>query len=218
MTAQDTPKFTGTQMYRDPLGRFFYWYASDWATFEMKEVVPKTRGKKSKARLTAAKRATEEQPLPVREGFGAAPDPDDPHTSISVWVSPLAEAVVAEDLEELRQGVDDGLAALEDCRVEESSDDVLSNLVKFNRIYEFTENGQRRKRKQWVMYVDTWLMCVTWQGSSPEAYKHWLALANYSFNTFQIPEALWFATDRDLTGKAKAAAAAEATNGAEERG
>ena len=203
MTAQDTPKFTGTQMYRDPLGRFSFWHPSDWATFEIKEGVPKTLGKKSKARVTAAKRATEEQPLPVREGAGAAPDPDDPHTSISVWVSPLAETVVAEDLEELRSGVDDGLAALEDCAVETAKDDLLGNLVKFERIYEFTEDGQRRKRRQWVMYVDTWLMCVTWQGSSPEVYKYWLAMANYTFNTFQIPEALWFATDRDLSGAAK---------------
>ena len=200
MTPQETPKFSGTEMYRDPLGRFSVWHASDWPTFKIEEGVPKARGKKSKARLTAAKKATEEQPLPVREGFGATPDPDDPHTHFSAWVSPLAEKAGAEDLDELRQAVDDGLAALQDCSVELSKDDALGNLLKFERIYEFTENGERRKRRQWVMYVDMWLMCVTWQGSSPEAYKHWYALVNYSFNTFQIPEALWFATDRDLAG------------------
>ena len=200
MTTQDTPKFTGTEMYRDPLGRFSVWHPSDWAEFEIKQGVPKARGKKTKARLTAAKKATEEQPLPVREGTGYAPNPDDPHTSVSVWVSPLPEKAEAEDLEELRQAVDEGLTALQDCAVEHTKDDALGNLLKFERVYEFTEDGQRRKRRQWVMYVDMWLMCVTWQGSSPETYKYWLAMANYCFNTFQIPEALWFAVDRDLTG------------------
>ena len=30
------------------------------------------------------------------------------------------------------------------------------------------------------------------------AYEHWLPMGNYAYGTFQIPEALWFATDRDL--------------------
>ena len=147
MTTQDTPKFTGTEMYRDPLGRFSVWHPSDWAEFEIKEGVPKARGKKTKARLTAAKKATEEQPLPVREGTGYAPNPDDPHTSFSVWVSPLPEKAEAEDLEELRQAVDEGLTALQDCAVEHTKDDALGNLLKFERVYEFTEDGQRRRRR-----------------------------------------------------------------------
>jgi hypothetical protein len=196
---RETPKFTGTTQYRDPLGRFSFWYTTDWATIEISEGAPKARGKKSKARVAAAKRATEENPLPVREGFGAAPNADDPHTSVTCWVSPLAEKVVAEDFAELKQGVDDGLAALEDCTVELRQDDVLSNLVKFERVYTFRQNGELRKRRQWLLYVDTWVMCLTWQGSTPEEYKYWLAMANYSFQTFQLPEALWYATDRTLT-------------------
>jgi hypothetical protein len=48
--------------------------------------------------------------------------------------------------------------------------------------------------------VDKWQIALTYQGSSPEEYEYWFALANYSFATFTIPEALWFATDRDLIG------------------
>ena len=199
-TERETPKFTGTTQYRDPLGRFSFWYPTDWTVFEISQGVPKTRGKKSKARVAAAKRATEENPLPVREGFGAAPSPDDPHTSVSCWVSPLPEKVVAEDFAELKQGVDEGFKALAGCTVELAQDDLLGNLVKFERVYTFSEGGEVRKRRQWLLYVDTWLMSLTYQGSSPEEYKYWLAMANYSFQTFQLPEALWYATDRTLAG------------------
>ena len=200
MTQRETPKFTGTTQYRDPLGRFSFWYPSDWGTFEIKQGVPATRGKKSRARVTAAKRATEENPLPVREGFGVAPNADDPNTSFTCWVSPLAERVVAEDFAELKAGVDEGFAALDGCAVEKTEDDLLSNLIKFERVYTFRQEGALRKRRQWLLYVDTWLMCLTWQGSSLEEYQYWLAMANYCFNTFQLPEALWFATDRSLSG------------------
>jgi len=33
-------------------------------------------------------------------------------------------------------------------------------------------------------------------------YDYWFAMANYSYATFHLPEALWFATDRDLVGAA----------------
>jgi hypothetical protein len=199
MSQRERPKFTGINTYRDPLGRYSVRYPSDWNTFEIREGVPARRGKPRKARLASSKRlATEENPLPVREGIGFSPDPRDGHTALTMWVSPLDEAVVAEDFAELKEGVDAGLEALEECRVEHASDDILSNLLKFERIYTFREGGETRKRKQWLLYVDTWLMCLTWQGSTPDAYAYWYAMANHSFLTIELPQALWFATDRDL--------------------
>jgi hypothetical protein len=44
------------------------------------------------------------------------------------------------------------------------------------------------------------LIVIAYQGSSVEEYAYWLAMANYSYATFYLPEALWFATDRDLAG------------------
>lgn len=199
MVQRETPKFTGITTYRDPLGRFSIRHPSDWRVFDIREGVPQTRGKPRKARTAAAKRATEENPLPVREGIGFAPDPDDLKTAFTVWASPLGQSVVAEDLAELREGVDEGLQLLEGCEIEHSEEDVLSNLIKFERIYTFHEQGAARKRKQWLLYVDTWLICLTWQGSSPELYQHWFAMANYSFLTFELPTELWFATDRTLS-------------------
>ena len=43
-----------------------------------------------------------------------------------------------------------------------------------------------RKRKQWLLYVDIWLIVLTWQGSSPEEYEYWLPMGNYAFATFNL--------------------------------
>jgi hypothetical protein len=41
---------------------------------------------------------------------------------------------------------------------------------------------------------------VAYQGETVEEYEYWLPMGNHSFHHFVIPEALWFATDRDLSG------------------
>jgi hypothetical protein len=135
---------------------------------------------------------------PDREGVMFSPPVGDPYTSFSAWVSKLDESIVAEDLDDLRAGVNEGLTELPECQVEAGSESVLSNLIKFERVFTFREDGATRKRKVWLLYVDTWLIVLTWQGSSPDEYAYWLPMANYSFATFNLPEALWFATDRDL--------------------
>ncbi len=196
----EAPRFTGVVIHRDPKGRFTIRYPSDWAVFEIAE-------RPSKRRRSARQRPEQGAPgaagpaasvVSSREGIGFAPDPSDPHTVFTIWVSPLQEPVVAEDLDELKAGVDEGLSQLDSCQVEAASETVLGNLIRFERVYTFREGGAVRKRKQWLLYVDRWLMCLTWQGSTIERYRYYFAMANYSFLTFELPEALWFATDREL--------------------
>ncbi len=165
--------FIGVRTYQDPKGRFHFRYPTDWAEFE----------------LDAA-----------REGIMYVPETEDLHTNFSAWISELADPAVAEDLEDLRQGVADGLVSLNECNVEAESQDALGNLVKFERIFTFREGDDVRRRKLWILYVDKWLIVLTFQGSSLEAYDHWLAMANYSFDTFNVPAELWFSVDRDLSG------------------
>ena len=172
MATRQPPQFRGVSTYQDPLGRFSFRYPTDWQQFD----------------------------LEGREGVMFAPNADDLQTSFTAWVTPLEHAVVAEDLEHLRAGVSEGLAKLADCKVDSASDVVLGNLIKFERVFTFRDDGALRKRKLWLLYVDKWLIVLTWQGSSEEEYEYWLAMANYSFATFNLPEALWFAIDRDLVG------------------
>lgn len=171
---RDGPYFTSIHQYSDPLGRFSIRIPGDWTQFEL----------------------TDE-----REGVMYSPQADEPTTYVAVWISQLSEHVVAEDLEVLAEGVAQGLSQLDNVKVETSTDDALSNLVRFERIYTFDDNGTTRKRRVWMMYVDTWTMVVVYQGETPDEFEYWLPMGNYSFATFNIPDALWFATDRDLGGK-----------------
>jgi hypothetical protein len=43
-------------------------------------------------------------------------------------------------------------------------------------------------------------MVITYQAESPAEYDYWYAMVNQSFIHFTLPEALWFAVDRDLAG------------------
>jgi hypothetical protein len=171
MTERQRPRFRGIGTYRDPQGRFTFRYPSDWHEFEL---------------------------AGHREGVMFSPEPEDPRTYFAVWISNLDEPVVAEDLEDLKSGVEEGFSRLPGCRVESASEDLLGNLVKFERVYTFREGEAVRKRRVWLLYVDTWQMVVTFQGASPEEYRYWLPMGNYSFALFNLPEELWFATDRTL--------------------
>lgn len=180
MTTRQPPRFYGIDTYSDPQGRFRMRFPTTWQQSKLQH-----------ADGTAL------------DGAMFLPDPDDPATSLSAWVSGLEHAVVAEDLEDLRQGVEEGLTRFPECRVESAADLVLSNLVKFERVFTYREDDTLRKRKFWMLYVDRWLIVVSYQGSSVEEYEYWLAMANYSYATFFLPEELWFATDRDLVGIAQ---------------
>ncbi len=170
MTTRQPPRFYGVTTYQDPLGRYSFRFPTDWLQFD----------------------------LEGRDGIRVAPRSDDPETWFTAWVVPLEEPAVAEDLETLRAGVADGLARLAECKVESESEIVLGNLIRFERVFTFRDGEEVRKRKFWILYVDKWLIMLTWQGSSEEEFEYWLPMANYAFATFNIPEALWFATDREL--------------------
>lgn len=174
-TTRQPPRFYGVDTFQDRLGRFRLRFPTTWRRYELDE---------------------------DRDGVMYRPVGEDEHTSLTAWVSTLEQAAVAEDLDVLRRGIDEGLSRLAECRVEVSGDVVLENLLKFERVYTFRDGDSTRKRKTWILYVDTCLIVLAWQGATPDDYDYWLAMATYSFATFTLPEALWFAVDRDLSRNA----------------
>jgi hypothetical protein len=173
MSQRAAPRFRGVITYRDQLGRFSFRYPTSW----------------------------QRRDLTGKAGIRVAPSSSDSDTWFAASVEELGLQVVAEDLDELRSGVEEALTAFADCQIEEQSQTVLGNLIRFDRLFTFSENGVTRKRHFWLLYVDKWLISLVWQGSTVEEYEYWLPMANYAFGTFEIPNALWFATDRDLLGK-----------------
>lgn len=171
MTNRETPKFTGITTFVDPQGRYSFRYPTDWNVFELAD---------------------------GRDGVLVSPYKDSPQTFFSVWISPLEYPATAEDFDELRAGVDEGLEQLEDCQVLSSFNDHYGDLIKFERLITFREGDKTRKRRFWIMYVNKWLFVVTLQGESIEDYQYWVAMANHSFHSFTLPPELWFLTDRNL--------------------
>src|SRR5579871_5775281 len=110
------PRFRGVSTYRDELGRFNFRYPTDWLRSN----------------------------LEGKSGIRVAPDIGDSDTWFTASVEELPFSVVAEDLEEIHRGVDEGLAQFADCHVEEGSKTVLGNLIRFDRSFTFSENGAVR--------------------------------------------------------------------------
>jgi hypothetical protein len=171
VTDRGLPQYRGIRTYRDPGGRFQFRYPSDWHSFELSG---------------------------DRDGVMYSPEPEGPKTWFAVWSTRLQDKVVAEDVDVLREGVEEGLYQLPDLCVESRSDDVFGNMIRFERIYTFRENGAIRKRKVWMLYVFKWLFALVAQGETAEEYQYWYPMLGGCIDSFDLPPELWFASDRDL--------------------
>ena len=171
MAQREPPLFYGVRTFRDHQGRFSYRYPTTW------EAYPIADG---------------------RDGMTYVPDPADPQSAFTAWIEDLGEHIVAEDLDVLRSGLDEGLAKLAESKVDSASEIVIGDLLKFERVVTFREDGVTRKRKQMFTYVDRYLIVLSWQGSTETEYEYWLAMASYSFANYELAHALMFASDREL--------------------
>lgn len=167
------PQFVGITTYRDGQGRYEFRHPVGWERAELTD------------------------PL---DGLVVRPEIDDDETYFAVALSDLDVSVAADDLDVLGEGFDAGIAGLPDAIVVESSEQNYNDIVKIDRTITFTSDGRTRKRHSWGLYADRWQFLVTFQGSTAEEYHYWLPMGNYCFSTFQLPFALWFATDPNVQG------------------
>ena len=176
MADRERPKYQGIRTYLDPHGRFTFRYPSDWHEHELAD---------------------------GRDGVLYSPQPEAPETWFAVWSTRLQDIVQAGDLAVLREGVNEGLYQLPGVRVESASEDVLGNLIRFERIYTFEENGATRRRKVWMLYVYKWALALIAQGASPEEYDDWSMMLEDCFDDFDLAPTLWYASDPEVAGELK---------------
>jgi hypothetical protein len=136
-----------------------------------------------------------------RDGVMFSPQAIEPTTWFAAWAVRLPDAVVAEDVHLLHDGVEEGLADLPDLQIESASDDVFDNLIRFERVYTFTEDGITRKRKVWMIYVYKWLLVFMAQGETVDEYEYWSMMLNDCFDYLDLAPALWYASDRELASR-----------------
>jgi len=153
------------------MGRFLFRYPKEWHQLELAD---------------------------NRDGVMYSPEAEDPGTYFAVWSVRLEDKVVAEDMDILREGVDEGLYQLANLKLESTGDRAFSNLIRFERIYTFDEDGATRQRKVWMIYVYKWLFVLVAQGASPETYDYWHMMLNDFFDTFDLARELWYASDREV--------------------
>ena len=174
MANKDRPRYKGIKSFRDPQGRFLFRYPSDWHLHELAD---------------------------DRDGIMVSPEAENPQTWFATWATELPDRVVAEDLATLREGVDEGLYQLPGLRLESSSERLFGNLIRFERVYTFRENGATRQRKVWMLYVYKWAFALIAQGATPEEYEYWSIMLNNCIDEFDLAPALWFAGDPDMEDK-----------------
>lgn len=168
---KDTPKYSGIRFYRDPGGRFQLRYPTGWHQYELAD---------------------------QRDGVMFSPQGQDPTTWFAIWSTRLEHAVSAEDLDLLREGVEEGLSQLPGLHVASSSDDLYDNLIRFERIYTFEDDGTTRKRRVWMIYMWKWLFTLVAQGETAEEYAYWRMMLDDFFDYLDLAHELWFASDREL--------------------
>ena len=174
MTDRERPRYRGIKTFRDPHGRFTFRYPSRWHVHELAE---------------------------GRDGIMVSPEAENPQTWFAVWATQLQERVVAGDLAVLQEGVNEGLYQLPDLLIESSSERLFGNLIRFERVYTFRENGAIRQRKVWILYVYKWAFALVAQGATPEEYEYWSIMLQNCINEFNLAPALWFASDPDNEDK-----------------
>jgi hypothetical protein len=177
------PLFTGVTTYTDHLGRYEFRHPAEWFRSDLDGDL---------------------------EGVIVGPDRADDATHFAVSLTDLGVSVVADDLPVLRDGFAEGLAALPELSIENSQDDTYNDIVKLERTLTFRDeaSGETRKRRVWSMYADHWQYTIQYQGATVEEFRYWFPMGNYCFTSFQLPMALWFATDpaMKLAEASKAAA------------
>lgn len=171
MSDLERPKYTGIRAYRDPGGRYMFRYPKEWQQFDLSD---------------------------GRDGVMFSPQPENPLIWFAAWAVELPDPVLADDVDILRQGVNDGLSQLDDLHVEFESEYVQGNLCRFERVYTFQENGAVRKRKVWVFYVYRWQFVLMAQGVDPQEYDRWSIMLDDCFDGFDMAQELWFASDPAL--------------------
>lgn len=153
------PFFEGLILEQNEAWRYHFWYPKGWHRYDL------TGGK---------------------TGVLCSPDAQAPTTYFSVETQRLPVAVRPEDVDALRQGIEEGLAALPELRIESTDESSKGARLVFERVFTFQDGGVTRKRRIRLLYIGATLYSLIAQGENGDAYEYWLSMLNYCYRTFEI--------------------------------
>ena len=158
-TSQNTPSFEGLILEQDQEWQYYFWYPKGWHRYELGD---------------------------GRTGVLCSPEDEHPTTYFSVETQRLPAAVLDEDVEVLRQGIQEGLSQLPDMCIASTNDTIAGGRIVFEREFTFADGDTVRKRRIRLIYAGSTLYSLISQGSSEQDYKYWLSMLNYCQMTFEI--------------------------------
>ena len=152
------PAFEGLVLEQNEQWRYYFWYPKGWHRYDLSD---------------------------GRVGALCSPQIE-PTTFFSVEAQALPVSVQPDDLDALREGVQEGLAQLPGLDVESAQESCAGGLIAFERIYTFQDGGVIRKRRIRLLYSADKLYSLISQGGSEQAYARYLSMLNYCQLTFQL--------------------------------
>lgn len=165
------PFFTGLLVHRDLRYRYSFLFIEGWHDYELES----------------------------DGGYGRifSPRPDDITTSFSTEARDLGTEVTGDDLETLRDGVEEGLQQLPELVIEKREAEAIGTLVTIEYWFTFREAETGAIRKRWLRlaYQGQIQVRLIAQGASPEEFTYWLPVFNQAIRTFQFAD--WWA---EMTG------------------
>ena len=165
------PFFTGLLVHRDLRYRYSFLFTEGWHDYELES--------------------------DGGRGRIFAPRPDDITTSFSTEARDLGTEVTGDDLETLRDGVEEGLRQLPELVIEKREGEAIGTLVTLEYWFTFREAETGLIRKRWLRlaYQGQIQVRLIAQGASPEEFTYWLPVFNQAIRTFQFAD--WWA---EMTG------------------
>ena len=160
-TQPDSPSFEGLILEQNDEWRYHFWYPKGWHRYDLSD---------------------------GRIGVLCSPHAQDPTTFFSVEAQALdvPTSVQPEDLDVLREGIQEGLSQLPGLNVESAQESHSGSRITFERVYTFQDGSLTRKRRIQLIYAGSRLYSLMSQGGTEAEYAHWLSMLNYCHLTFQL--------------------------------
>lgn len=158
-TPTNGPAFEGLNLEQNEEWRYHFWYPKGWHRYDL----------------------TGDQ-----AGVLCSPNAQNPTTYFSVETQRLPVAARPEDVDVLRQGIEEGLASLPGLNVESADESSSGARLVFERVFTFEDDGVVRKRHIRLIYVGATLYSLIAQGEDEHAYTYWLSMLNYIYRTFEL--------------------------------
>jgi hypothetical protein len=153
------PAFEGLVLEQNEEWRYHFWYPKGWHRYDLAD---------------------------GKSGVLCSPNARDPNTYFSVETQRMPVAARPEDVDVLRQGIEEGLASLPGLNVESADESSSGARFVFERVLTFRDGNAVRKRRIRLIYVGATLYSLIAQGEDEHAYNYWLSMLNYCYRTFEL--------------------------------